>query len=306
MKSKDLLVIADCNPDLIVSGELTFGGVQTEQLVDAADLTVGGSGAITACGAARLGIDVATVGVMGDDDFGRIQRQRMQALGVDVSAVEMDPDLSTGLTIVLSPDGNRSLVTFPGSIAALTAERIDRVHLASARHVHVAAFYLQRGLHSGLIEVLRYARRQGATTSLDPNWDPSESWLEVKQLLPEVDFFMPNLAEAEAISGASGAESAGRELLGIGAGSVVIKCGREGAVEVNAEGLLRASPPQVDAVDATGAGDSFNAAYLAAFLRGFEPSDRLLAGCWAGALSTRKPGGTESQATWAEIEVGLS
>lgn len=306
MKTTDLLVIADCNPDLILSGELHFGGVQTEQLVESADLTVGGSGAITACGAARLGVKAAAVGLMGDDFFGQIQLRNMRDLGVNTDAVILDPGIRTGLTVVLSPDGNRSLVTYPGSIASLTPDRIPRESLESARHVHVACFYLQRGLHNGLTEVLRHARQYGATISLDPNWDPDQDWTAVKDLLPEIDFFMPNLAEAEAISGLQGAENAGRELLGLGAGAVVIKCGREGAVEINAEGMLRASPPEVEAVDATGAGDSFNAGYLAAFLRGLDPGDRLVAGCWAGALSTRRPGGTAAQASWEEIEEGLS
>ena len=86
MRDIDLLVVGDCNPDLVLRGgqvRPVFG--QAERMVDRADLVIGGTSSITACGAARLGLSTTFVGVVGDDDFGRFMRDQMSAAGVDMS-----------------------------------------------------------------------------------------------------------------------------------------------------------------------------------------------------------------------------
>jgi sugar/nucleoside kinase (ribokinase family) len=83
----DILVAGEINPDLILSGNVTPEFNQVEQLVDSADLTVGSSSAIFACGAARLGLKVAFVGVCGADIFGRFMLDELSSAGVDVSGV---------------------------------------------------------------------------------------------------------------------------------------------------------------------------------------------------------------------------
>src|SRR5690606_37798313 len=94
----DLLVIGEINPDLNLHGKdvvPAFG--QAEKLVEDATLVIGSSSAITACGAARLGLQVAFLGVVGDDPFGHFMLAAMAAKGVDTSACIVDPALSTGL-----------------------------------------------------------------------------------------------------------------------------------------------------------------------------------------------------------------
>ena len=85
MKLYDILVAGEINPDLILSGDVAPEFGQVEKLVDTAALTVGSSSAIFACGAARLGLRVAFIGVCGDDLFGRFMLDEMQKRGVDVS-----------------------------------------------------------------------------------------------------------------------------------------------------------------------------------------------------------------------------
>jgi sugar/nucleoside kinase (ribokinase family) len=137
--SLDLLVLGDCNPDLILSEpDLTPAFGQVETLVDEAELTIGGSGAIMACAAARLGLRTAIAGVVGDDLFGRMI-DALAARGVDTRGVVVDPAAQTGLTVILSRTGDRAILTFPGSIAALDVDRIDPDLLQQARHVHVAS-----------------------------------------------------------------------------------------------------------------------------------------------------------------------
>ena len=88
----DILVAGEINPDLILAGDVSPAFNQTEKLVDAAALTIGSSSAIFACGAARLGLQVAFIGVCGQDIFGRFMLDEMQKDGVDVSNVIVRAD----------------------------------------------------------------------------------------------------------------------------------------------------------------------------------------------------------------------
>ena len=103
MADLDLLVVGEINPDLILRGEdvaPAFG--QAEKLVDAATLTIGASSAIMACGAARLGLRTAFVGLVGDDEFGRFMLHALQERGVDTTGCVIDPAQHTGMSVILS------------------------------------------------------------------------------------------------------------------------------------------------------------------------------------------------------------
>ena len=174
MSGFDVLVLGDANPDLVLVGEEVvpaFG--QAERLVDDARLVIGGSGAIFACGAAKLGLRVAFAAVVGDDVFGRFMCDQLQAHGVDTSAIAMLPDRSTGVTVVLSGREDRAMLTFPGTIGDLRRSVIDADLLRKTRHIHVSSYFLQQALIPELPALFAEARDGEATTSIDPNWDPS-------------------------------------------------------------------------------------------------------------------------------------
>lgn len=210
----DLLVLGDINPDLILSGdrvEPEFG--QVERLIDDAQLLIGGSAAITACGAAALGLRTAIVGVVGDDLYGDCMRESLAARGVDVSGVHVSSELSTGLTVVLAKPDDRAMLTYPGSIASLRADHVDRDLLRAARHVHVASVFLQVELAPELPALLEQVRASGAATSLDPNWDPSGGWDGgLRGALRHVDLFLPNAGEGERIGGTAAQPSLAQAL----------------------------------------------------------------------------------------------
>src|SRR5690348_17151221 len=175
--------------------EPVFG--QVERLVDAFELTIGGSGAIVACGAARLGLRAALAGVVGDDPFGRFMVAALAERGVDTRAIVVDADAKTGLTVILSRHGDRAILTFPGTIAALSAERVDTALVARARHLHVASYFLQSSLAPGINALFEQAHAAGATTSIDPNWDPGGRWNGgLEDVLVTTDVFLPNAEEA--------------------------------------------------------------------------------------------------------------
>jgi sugar/nucleoside kinase (ribokinase family) len=299
----DLLVLGDCNPDLILRGgavEPAFG--QAERLVDSADLTIGGSGAITACGAARLGLRTAIAGVLGDDEFGRFMVRALQERQVETAGLVVDPSARTGLSVILSRDQDRAILTFPGAIATLEARAIDPVLLARARHVHVSSFFLQTALLPGLVTMLAEVRGRGGSTSVDPNWDPSERWGGgLRELLAAVDVLLPNAVEAVRIAGGGDPLQAAQRLAARGP-LVAVKLGAEGAVGVQ-DGVdpVRVRAPAVKAaVDPVGAGDSFDAGVIAGLLDGQPVEQALALGCACGALSTRASGGTPAQPTLAE------
>ena len=297
----DLLVLGDANPDLVLhGGDVVPAFGQAEHLVDDARLTIGGSGAILACGAAKLGLRVAIAAVVGDDLFGRFVCEGLATAGVDVDGVRVEPSAPTGVTVVLSGPDDRAILTMPGTIAALTAAIIDPALLARARHVHASSYFLQSALTGSLPELFRAVRTRGGTTSVDPNWDPSERWDGgLLDLLTVTDVFLPNAMEATRIAHTSDLDAA-VHALEQRAGVVAVKNGDRGAIASSGGVTHRVEPVRIAVVDATGAGDSFDAGFLAAWLDG-APLDRALALANAcGALSTRSMGGTGAQPTMDE------
>src|SRR6478752_1686362 len=120
----DLLVVGDCNPDLLlVGGDVVPEFGQREKLVESARLVVGGSAAIAACGAARLGLDTAFVGAVGDDLLGTFMLDALADRGVDVSGCMVDPAVPTGVTVAMVRDDDRAILTAPRAIPAVATRR---------------------------------------------------------------------------------------------------------------------------------------------------------------------------------------
>jgi sugar/nucleoside kinase (ribokinase family) len=297
----DLLVLGDANPDLILTGDVRPRFGQVESLVDDAALVLGGSGAITACGGAKLGLRVGFVAVVGEDVFGRFTLDALTSAGVDLRGCRIDPHRPTGVSIVLSDGEDRATLTSAGTTGQLRAGMVDRGLLTAARHVHVSSYFLQRGLAPDLAELFDQAHRAGATTSIDPNFDPSEGWDDgLRALLPATDYLFPNAAEARAIAGTTDLDAAAR-LLARQETLIVMKLGRTGGLAVSADdAAVRVPAVPRDIVDSTGAGDSFDAGFLAGRLRGWSVRRSLELAVTCGSLSTRAVGGTSAQPTIAE------
>ncbi len=118
MATCDVLVAGEINPDLILTGDVRPAFGQIEQLAESATMTVGSSSAIFACGAARLGLRVSFVGVCGEDFFGRFMLGAMQERGVNIAGVFKDPNLRTGISVILNCGTDRAILTYPGCIGA--------------------------------------------------------------------------------------------------------------------------------------------------------------------------------------------
>ena len=295
----DILVAGEINPDLILTGDVRPEFDQVEKLVDFAVLTIGSSSAIFACGAARLGLKVAFIGVCGDDVFGRFMLQEMQKREVDISNVIVRKDDQTGLSVILSSGVDRAILTYPGLIAALRVSDISDALLCQTRHLHVASYFLQTALQPGLPALFRRARQFGLTTSLDTNYDPSENWLGFDELLSVTNVFLPNEKELVSLSNETNVDLAA-SWIGARVGLLAVKLGATGAVGVHEGQAVRAASIPVNVMDTVGAGDLFDAGFLFGYLHNWELEKSLRLACVCGALSTQKAGGTEAQPTIKE------
>jgi sugar/nucleoside kinase (ribokinase family) len=179
---------------------------------------------------------------------------------------------------------------------------VDDALVARARHVHAGSVFLLDSARPDLPALFAAARAGGATTSADCNWDPSGEWDGgLRALLRETDVFLPNAAEAMRIAGVDDAEAAARAIVAFGPRVVAVKLGGDGALAVTARGELARGPAlPVVPVDTTGAGDSFDAGFLAAWLAGRPLAACLALGIACGSLSTLGVGGTAAQPTLVE------
>jgi len=295
----DVLVAGDANPDLILRGDTVPRFGQAEQLLTAADLVLGGSAAITACGLARLGLRTTLLAAVGDDAFGAITRQSLTERGVRLESPAA-AGVPTGISVHLSTVDDRAILTLPGTIPTLRPQDITDEHLAATRHLHVGSLYLQPALAHGLAGVFGRARALGVGTSLDTNFDPSGRWESLAEILAQTDVFLPNAAELLAVTGAAD-PAAGAAALVAGGTTVVMKDGARGARAWWPGGGCSAPGRPVTVVDTTGAGDSFNAGFLAARLAGLPIETAVGWAAAAGSLSTRAAGGTDAQPTRPEL-----
>jgi sugar/nucleoside kinase (ribokinase family) len=294
----DILVAGEINPDLILTGDVKPAFDQVEKLVDSAALAIGSSSAIFACGAARLGLRVGFIGVCAEDVFGRFMLDEMRKRSVDVSNV-IPRGGQTGLTVILSRGVDRAILTYPGLMGELQSSDLPDGLLHQARHLHVASYFLQKGLQPGLPGLFQRARTLGLTTSLDTNYDPSGQWTNFDDLLAVTNVFLPNEKEALSLSREPDLDQA-VDWLAPRVEVLAVKLGAAGALGASTSRRVKAASLPVQVADTVGAGDSFDAGFLYGYLRHWKLEQSLRLACVCGALSTQKPGGTDGQPTLDE------
>lgn len=290
----DVTIAGEINLDLILYGLPTAMPVERELLALDFKATLGSSSAILAHNLAVLGARVGFITLAGRDSLGGIALQRLEESGVDIGRAASSDHRSTGVTVLLHHGAERHILTYPGTMSDMTVDHLDFDYLRSSRHFHVSSLFLQTGLAPGLPNLFRRLKDAGLTLSLDTNDDPSGEWGGVlDELLDLVDVLLPNEVELLRIARRDTLD----EALGSLAGRVpwiAVKCGAQGAVVQKGRERFAAPPVAVTPVDTIGAGDSFNAGFLFAWLGGLPPEACGRAGNITGALSTLAPGGTEA------------
>lgn len=256
----------------------------------------GGKGANQAVAAARLGGQVSFYGKIGIDPFGEELLNSLAGNGIDVSAVEREERLSTGIaSIWVSRDGENVIAYTPGANARVDAAYIDRVLPTIARS-DVLLLQLEIPLET-IDHLLRRLPSTHPRVILDPA--PAQDLSSV--FLERVDFLTPNKGELVALTGEHDLEAGARRLLELGVKHVACKAGEEGAYLFDRDGMRMFPSFGVTPIDTTAAGDAFNGAL------GWALGDRSLPDAirWAnvvGALATTIRGAQPSLPTLAEVE----
>ena len=290
-KKFDVLVVGELNIDLVL-WNVPMPENEKEKLAEDMRFAMGSSSAITAHNLAAVGAKVGFIGKAGNDNFGHYMIGQLEEGGVDTSHIIVDDLVKTGATIVLANPPKKALLTYMGAMTALTIDDIDWEIVQQARHLHLGCFFLQTGIRKDVWKLFAEAKKYGLTTSMDTNWDPEEKWGEdLRQALKYTDIFLPNDDEALRISQTDSVEKALDELnktIKI----VAIKQGHKGALLKTDDQVYTQGIYKVEAIETTGAGDSFNAGFLKKYLDGADWQECLKFGNACGALAVTAIGGT--------------
>ena len=291
-KRFDITLVGEANIDLVLYGLPEDIPPERELLADRMAMLLGGSPAITAHNLAALGSRVGFITASANDAFADLCLRDLETAGVDLSrTIRADEGAATGFTVLLQHKQFRRMLTYPGVTNSIRFRDLDLDYLGSARHFHLSSYFLQKNLRPDIPRLLAELKRASLTISFDANDDPAGEWdPSIYEALASVDILMPNEAEACKLARETQLDRAIRKLSGM-VPIVVVKRGVRGAVAFAAGETYTAPAPEVASVDAVGAGDSFNAGFLHAYLKG-DPIDRCLAlGNLSGAYSTTAAGG---------------
>ena len=299
-----VLVIGELNVDIVLSGLTSPPQLGSEILAQDLRMVLGSASAIFANGVARLGHRVGFRSKVGDDDFGRFCRDVLQEEGIATDGL-MVSSKPTGATIVLSTRDDRALVTHLGAINDLHYEDLPPEPFRGFAHLHLTSYFLQHELRPAFARLMGEAKSAGLSVSFDPNSDPAQTWSpEIWEVMRLADVVFVNESEAQAFTGAASTAEA-LSALAEQTSCAVVKQGRKGASAVRGEQRIHVDAFSVEAIDTTGAGDSFAAGFVHGLLTHRNLRDCLLIANAAGALSAMNVGGTAGQPDGKRLEAFL-
>jgi len=268
-------------------------------------LNLGGCAANTALDLAKLGIKVGVCGCVGDDGFGQFVVDTLRRGDVQTDGIHRLSGCNTASTMVVNVRGqDRRFISSLGANTRMTVEHINDSWLRRAKVIYVGGYLMLPGLETeAMVERFRAARAAGAKTVLDVVYIGNPNSMDaLRLLLPETDVFLPNEDEARVITGRNSVLEQAQVFRDAGARTVVITCGENGSVLVSDSVRLRAGVYPTEFVGGTGAGDAFDAGYIAGLLWGEDEAGCLRWGSALGASCVRAVSATESVFTRQEAE----
>ncbi|MFG2819951.1 sugar kinase [Kitasatospora sp. NPDC048365] len=297
----DVLTVGETMAAFRAEGPLILGG--------ALRLTTAGAESNVAIGLARLGHRARWVGLVGDDEFGRLVLRTLRAEGVDTTHTAVEPAGPTGL-VVFEPrvaDLVRVAYYRRGSAGSrLTPEHLGAALAEGARIVHLTG--VTAALGPGPQQAVEAAAQAGATVSLDVNhrsrlWSRDEAAAVLRPLVEDTDLLIASEDELDlaAPAGARGEAERIEALLDLGVAEVVVKRGADGASVHTPDGTVDLPAVRVPVRDTVGAGDAFVAGYLSGLLDGEPAAGRLARAVTTGAFAVAAAGDWEGLPTRAEL-----
>jgi sugar/nucleoside kinase (ribokinase family) len=276
------------------------------QFVERIGLFAGGCGLNTSIAASRLGLKAGLVTALGRDGFGDFLLNRLQQEGVDIRSVSRDAKLHSSATLVsVASDGERSFLHTVGASRALSDRSVHLHTLKQYRALHLSSYYLLPSLDGPpSVRLLKRAKSAGLLTSLDTSWDPKGRWNLVLACLPQVDYFLPSFEEAARIFGTKVPSEIVAKAFRAGVRRlVVLKLGAKGCQAWERGGSRHSVRPyKVQVVDATGAGDSFDAGFMAGILKGESIARSLKLGNATGAACVAGLGAAGAIRDYAQVQ----
>lgn len=297
----DVVVVGSVNADLVVQVERRPGAGETVLGSDLVTLP-GGKGANQAVAAARLGARTALVGRVGDDGHGSFLRDSLRREGVELGGLASTAGASGVALITIDPDGDNSIIVSPGANGRLT-----EADVAAARPLIEAAAVVSLQLEIPLPSVIaaaRHARR--VVLNLSPVAPvPAELLALCDPLVVnehEAAFLLEGAGASPAAAASWGDQAAA--LLRLGARSVVVTLGADGAVVGGTAGTVHVPSPRVEVVDTTGAGDAFTGALCWRLAAGDDLVTAARFAVRVGAAAVRSTGAQSSYPTMAGLSLG--
>jgi sugar/nucleoside kinase (ribokinase family) len=267
--------VGDLNIDLISQPLKDFPPREASTIIDYYVLMVGGCAANFAAATATLGLPTRFMGLLGDDAMSDWLVKEMERYGVEVR-VERRAGMTSGITLAFSfEDGKRSYMATLGSNKELRLEDLDLSLLEDVTHVHRSGYWWSDHMvGTPTATVLGKAKEAGAQTSLDIGWD-HKGWSKervesVFVALQQADVFFANRDEVEKLTGRSDPFEGAKRLLESGPEMIALHLGKSGSAVVTPEVTFKADPHNVEVVNPTGTGDTFNAAFVYGLVKGWD------------------------------------
>jgi sugar/nucleoside kinase (ribokinase family) len=263
----------------------------------------GGGAANTASALARMGLGAGVFSKLGDDFAGNFLRDELGSHGVDCAGIRVSPTEATPFTFVaIHSSGERTFIHTPGANLTFSARDLDLERLLDCGFLVYQDLWVKPQLDGEAgAAILAEARRRGIVTVLDECYGLGPDERQMEAMLPHCDYFVPSLDDMRVVYPGASAESIADRLLGGGARTVVLKMGAEGCLVAGAAGRrhVPAFPTQV--VDSTGAGDCWDAGFVAALAMGEDVHAAALIGNAAASFCLRAVGGSAGVPSYAEV-----
>ena len=274
--------------------------------IDELTLAVSGAAGTAAIAAAKMGLHTLAVGGVGNDLMGDWVLQRLQHFGVDVSAMQQIKGAKTSSSIVTTrADGTRPALHMKGATGDFYVDDAMMNQVIDARVVHIGGIGLMDRMDRGRnAELMKRAKAHGATTTLDIFAGSPEDLPAVAQVLPHIDYFIPSVEEAQALTGLTDMKDMAHHFIDIGARCCIFTLGADGAYYHHSDGTIFKVPAFIVDVKCTcGCGDAFNAGFAVGLCRGFDAETAVR---FAQATSALNATGLGSQAGVESFEHTLN